>query len=119
VLGAGFTPVKTGNISLDALNEMQSRNVKTERVTYKGREALRVSDEAQAGARDGDISNRGKARARLLYGLDRERSRTLRICEYQNKHHAPTELERIAFAMYGAHSRAPYIANAIRSKSGA
>jgi len=50
----GFTQVTTRTISLDALNEMQSRNVSTERVTYKGRKALRVTDTAPANVVDGE-----------------------------------------------------------------
>ena len=53
-LGTGFTQVTPGTISLDAPSEMQSRNVKTERVTYKGRAALRVSDTAAANVGDGE-----------------------------------------------------------------
>jgi hypothetical protein len=53
-LGAGFTQVTTRTISLDALNEMQPRNVKTERLMYKGRGALRVTDTAPASVGDGD-----------------------------------------------------------------
>ena len=53
-LGTGFTQLKTGAIPLDALDEMQSRNVKTERVTYKGRGALRVADTAPANVPDGE-----------------------------------------------------------------
>jgi hypothetical protein len=53
-LGNGFTQLKTGTIPLDALDEMQSRNVKTERVTYKGRGALRVTDTAPANVSDGE-----------------------------------------------------------------
>jgi hypothetical protein len=52
--GTGFTQVTTGKISLDSLNEMQARNVKTEPVTYKGRKALRVTDTAPPTAVDGD-----------------------------------------------------------------
>jgi hypothetical protein len=51
---AGFTQVKPRTISLDNLNEMQSRNAKTERVTYKGRRALRVTDTAPANVVDGE-----------------------------------------------------------------
>jgi hypothetical protein len=40
------------HIPLDALDEMQPRNAKTEGVTYKGRKALRVVDTAQAMARE-------------------------------------------------------------------
>lgn len=46
-LGTGFTQVKTGTIPLDDL-KLQSSNVKTEWVTYKGRRALRVTDIAPA-----------------------------------------------------------------------
>ena len=46
VFAAGFTQVNSQTIKLDALNDLQSRNVKTERVTYKGKEALRVTDAA-------------------------------------------------------------------------
>jgi hypothetical protein len=53
-LGTGFTQVTTRTIPLDAPSEMQSRNVKTERVTYKGRGALRVTDTAPANVVDGD-----------------------------------------------------------------
>ena len=53
-LATGFTQVKTRTIPLDVLSEMQSRNVKTERVTYKGRGALRVTDAAPASVVDGD-----------------------------------------------------------------
>src|SRR5256885_4945584 len=38
--------VKTTTVPLDRPNEQQPRNVKTEWVTHKGREALRVSDAA-------------------------------------------------------------------------
>lgn len=53
-LSTGFTQSTTGTISLDALDEMQTRNVKTERVTYKGRRALRVTDAAPANVVDGE-----------------------------------------------------------------
>jgi hypothetical protein len=53
-LGTGFAQVMTKTIPLDALNEMQVRNVKTERVTYKGRGALRVTDTAPASVADGE-----------------------------------------------------------------
>jgi len=46
-LGTGFTQVKTGTIPLEDL-KMQPSNVRTERVTYKGRRALRVTDIAPA-----------------------------------------------------------------------
>lgn len=50
---AGFTQVKPTNIALDNPSEMQSRNVKTELVTYKGKKALRAVDAAPAGVADG------------------------------------------------------------------
>ena len=55
-LGAasGLTQVKTRTVPLDALNELESRNVKTEMVTYKGHRALRVTDTGPAAVRDGD-----------------------------------------------------------------
>ena len=53
-LSTGFTQVTTGTIPLDAPSEMQSRNVKTERVTYKGRGALRVTDAAPPNVGDGE-----------------------------------------------------------------
>lgn len=53
-LSMGFTQVKTTTIPLDNPNEMQSRNVKAERVTYKGRAALRVTDTAAASVADGE-----------------------------------------------------------------
>jgi hypothetical protein len=52
-LCTGFTQ-SPGSIPLDALNEMQSRNVQTERMTYKGRSALRVTDTAPANVPDGE-----------------------------------------------------------------
>ena len=51
-LFTGFT--QSRSIPLDALNEMQSRNVKTERMTYKGRSAVRVTDIAPANVPDGE-----------------------------------------------------------------
>lgn|SRR5262245_1597784 len=51
-LSLGGTQNKT-TIVLDNFNEMQPRNVKTEQVTYKGRKALRVTDEAAAKVADG------------------------------------------------------------------
>ena len=51
--GTAFTQVKSRTIRLDALNEMQLRNVKIELVTYKGRGALRVTDTAPANDGDG------------------------------------------------------------------
>src|SRR5438552_14310062 len=47
-LGTGFTQIKTTTIPLDDLKKVQSSNVKTEQVTYKGRKALRVTDIAPA-----------------------------------------------------------------------
>ena len=52
--GAGFTQVSNRRIPLDALDQMQPRNVRTERVTYKGRAALRVTDTAPATVADGE-----------------------------------------------------------------
>src|SRR5262245_29025534 len=52
-LCAAFTQVAPKAIPLDALNEMQSRNVKMERVSYKGRDALRVTDTGSANVLDG------------------------------------------------------------------
>jgi len=46
-LSTGFTQVKTGTIPLDDL-KMQSSNVRTEWVNYKGRRALRMTDIAPA-----------------------------------------------------------------------
>jgi hypothetical protein len=40
----GFAQVATKTIPLDALSEMELRNVKAERVTHKGKAALRVTD---------------------------------------------------------------------------
>jgi len=52
-LRTGFTQVKPTTISLDNPDEMQTRNVKTEPVMYKGRKALRVTDAAPANVPDG------------------------------------------------------------------
>lgn len=52
-MATAFAQLKTRKIPLDALNEMQSGNVKTERVTYKGRASLRVTDAAPPNAGDG------------------------------------------------------------------
>jgi len=52
-LSTGYTQVKTTTVQLDNPSEMQPRNVKTEQVTYKGRKALRVTDNAPAGVADG------------------------------------------------------------------
>jgi hypothetical protein len=53
-VGTGFTQVTTKPIPLDAANGMQLRNVKAERVTYKGRQALRVTDTAPSNVGDGE-----------------------------------------------------------------
>jgi hypothetical protein len=100
VLSAAFTQVATKAIPLDAASEMQSRNVKAERVTYKGRTALRVTDTAAADVPSGErlvinlswwsmTSDTGKAGGRLLYGLIPERSHTSPTCGY------PTSLRAI------------------------
>ena len=46
--GAGLTQVTARTIPLDEPGAMQPRNVKAERVTYKGRAALRVTDAGAA-----------------------------------------------------------------------
>jgi hypothetical protein len=51
---SGLTQVKTGTVRLDAPDELKSRNVKTEVVTYKGHRALRVADGAAADVGDGE-----------------------------------------------------------------
>jgi hypothetical protein len=51
---SALTQVKTGTVRLDAPDELKSRNVKTEMVTYKGRRALRVADAAAADVGDGE-----------------------------------------------------------------
>ena len=53
-LATGFPQVTSRSIPLDAPADMQSRNVKTERVAYKGRDALRVTDSAPASVGDGE-----------------------------------------------------------------
>jgi hypothetical protein len=53
-LAAGFTQVAATSISLDAPGDIQAFNVKAERVTYKGRTALRVTDTAAASVPDGE-----------------------------------------------------------------
>jgi hypothetical protein len=55
-LGAapGLTQVKTRPVPLDALNDLKPRNVKTEVVTYKGHQALRVTDAAPADSGDAE-----------------------------------------------------------------
>ena len=52
-LSTGGTQVKPTTIPLDNPSEMQSRNVKTEQVTYKGRKALRVTDATPSNVADG------------------------------------------------------------------
>src|SRR5690242_1119136 len=54
LLATGFTQVAARTISLDAPGEMQTFNVKAERVTYKMRSALRVTDIAPANVQDGE-----------------------------------------------------------------
>jgi hypothetical protein len=51
--GTGLGQVKTIAIPLDNPKEMQSLNVKTELVTYKGRKAVRVADDAAGNVADG------------------------------------------------------------------
>ena len=51
--GPGFTQVKMRIVPLNDFKAMQLRNVKAERVTYKGRKALRVTDAAAANVPDG------------------------------------------------------------------
>ncbi len=61
-LSTGFTQVKPTTIPLDNPSEMQPRNVKMERVTYKGRKALRVTGVAPANVADADmVAGSGKA----------------------------------------------------------
>lgn len=52
--GAGSSQVATRTIPLQALDQMQPRNASLERVTYKGRAALRVTDSAPATVPDGE-----------------------------------------------------------------
>jgi 3-keto-disaccharide hydrolase len=54
VFAVGFAQANRQTIPLDALNDMQSINVKTERVTYKGKDALRVTDTAPTSVGDGE-----------------------------------------------------------------
>jgi len=54
VFAAGFIQSNARTISLDALSDMQTRNVKTESLTYKGRKALRVTDTAPPNVPDGE-----------------------------------------------------------------
>lgn len=51
--GPGFTQVKMRTVPLNDFKAMQLRNVKAERVTYKGRKALRVTDAAASNVPDG------------------------------------------------------------------
>jgi hypothetical protein len=51
--GTVFAQRKTTTVALDDLNEMQLRNVKAEKVTYRGRKALRVTDAAPPNTADG------------------------------------------------------------------
>lgn len=53
-LATAFTQVAARTVPLDAPGETQSFNVKAERVTYKGRPALRVTDTAAATVQDGE-----------------------------------------------------------------
>jgi len=53
-LATGFAQVGARTIPLDAPGDVQSFNVRTERVTYKGRSALRVTDTAAANVQDGE-----------------------------------------------------------------
>jgi hypothetical protein len=50
----GFAQLPPGTIPLDTPSEMQPRNVKAERVMYKGRAAVRVTDTAPASVPDGE-----------------------------------------------------------------
>jgi hypothetical protein len=52
--GTGFRQIKSTTIPLDNPNEIQTRNVKTEQVTHKGRKALRVTDAAPANVSEGN-----------------------------------------------------------------
>src|SRR5689334_7877270 len=53
-VSAGFLQETASAIPLDAPGDLQSRNVKTESVTYKGKKALRVTDTAPQSAKDGE-----------------------------------------------------------------
>ena len=53
-LVVGFTQVAARTIPLDAPGDMQTRNVKAERVTYKGRAALRVTGDGATNAGEGE-----------------------------------------------------------------
>jgi hypothetical protein len=52
--GISSAQLPPGTIPLDNPSEMQPRNVKAERVMYKGRAALRVTDTAPASVPDGE-----------------------------------------------------------------
>ena len=52
VFAAGTPAVQAQTISLDAMDQLKLVNVKAEKVTFKGRKALRVSDPAAAGTGD-------------------------------------------------------------------
>src|SRR5262245_55039390 len=54
LFSVGFTQGNSKTVPLSAVDGMQSRNVKMERVTYKGQEALRVTDTAAASVGDGE-----------------------------------------------------------------
>jgi hypothetical protein len=51
---AGFAQSSSKTIPFDAPSEMLSRNVKTELVTYKGQQALRVTDTAASSVGDAE-----------------------------------------------------------------
>lgn len=52
IFAASTPAVQAQTISLDALDQLKLVNVKAEKVTFKGRKALRVSDPATAGTGD-------------------------------------------------------------------
>jgi len=54
VFTVGFPQANSQTIPLDALNDLQSINVKTERLTFKGKDALRVTDTAPSTVGDGE-----------------------------------------------------------------
>jgi Domain of Unknown Function (DUF1080) len=54
IVVAGTPAVQAQTISLDALDQLKLVNVKAEKVTFKGRKALRVSDPAAAGTGDAE-----------------------------------------------------------------
>ena len=54
IYAGDFTRANTQTVSLDAPGDMQSRNVKTEAVSYKGRRALRATDTALPNVPDGE-----------------------------------------------------------------